>query len=155
VFFARRGLHPEEPCDGMSTDSWDGYQHSRKRITQGWITHKVRNPVVLTGDVHRHWANDLHLDFDKPGKPVGTELVTTSITSGGDEKPGGMNTKAEPHLRFVGRERGYVRCKLTLEKLTASFIGVSSVTEPNPAKVTSSVVAKHVIEVGRPGIKEP
>lgn len=46
---------------------------------------KVRNAVVLTGDVHRHWATDLKVDYKDPAaKVVGTELVCSSITSTGD-----------------------------------------------------------------------
>ncbi len=45
----------------------------------------MRNAVVLTGDVHSHWAAEVH---ERVGDPlsdvVATELVTTSITSGGD-----------------------------------------------------------------------
>ena len=40
---------------------------SRRRITQGWVDAGVRNPVVLTGDVHAHWASDLYLDYADPG----------------------------------------------------------------------------------------
>ena len=52
----------------------------------------MRNAVVLTGDVHAHWAADV---VERPGDPssrsVATELVTSSITSGGD----GSDTRAD------------------------------------------------------------
>ena len=63
-------------------DGWDGYAASRRRITQGWVDAKVRNAVVLTGDVHRNWANDVKVDYKDPHAPVvGSELVCTSVTS--------------------------------------------------------------------------
>ena len=66
-------------------DSWDGYAASRDRITRGWVDAGVRNPVVLTGDVHAHWADELKLDYTDPtSRTVGTELVCSSITSTGD-----------------------------------------------------------------------
>ena len=41
--------------------------------------------MVLTGDVHSHWAADISRRCDDPGAPVvGTELVTSSISAGGD-----------------------------------------------------------------------
>ncbi len=43
-------------------DGWDGYAASRRRITQGWVDANVRNAVVLTGDVHRNWANGPKVD---------------------------------------------------------------------------------------------
>ena len=50
-----------------------------------WREHHIRNPVVLTGDIHSHWANELLTDFDRPDSPpVGVEFVGTSISSGGD-----------------------------------------------------------------------
>lgn len=46
----------------------------------------VRNAVVLTGDVHRHWAAEIKEKYGQPdSKGVGVELVTTSITSERDE----------------------------------------------------------------------
>ena len=70
---------------GASMDSWDGYRASRARIQQGWVDRAVRNPVVLTGDVHRAWANDLKADYANANSAtIGTELVTSSITSSGD-----------------------------------------------------------------------
>ena len=65
VFFAQRDNN-SGPLKVTSMDSWDGYVASRDRITRGWVDARVRNPVVLTGDVHAHWASDLKLDYDDP-----------------------------------------------------------------------------------------
>ena len=68
----------------MSMDGWDGYAASRRRITQAGGA-KVRHAVVLTGDVHRNWANDVKVDYKNPDAPVvGSELVCTSVTSTGN-----------------------------------------------------------------------
>ena len=37
-------------------DSWDGYTASRGRVIDGWVGAGVRNPVVLTGDIHEAFA---------------------------------------------------------------------------------------------------
>ena len=59
----------------------------------------MRNPVVLTGDVHAHWAADLKLDYDDPtGPSVGSELVATSISTGGDG--GDSDPAAHPFLEI-------------------------------------------------------
>jgi alkaline phosphatase D len=158
VFFASRDVDGASGTCDVSEDSWDGYQASRTRITQGWVNRQVRNPVVLTGDVHRHWANDVKLNyFDDAAPAVGAELVTTSVTSGGnpaatDPTPG--EVAQNPHLNYVGNRRGYVRVTATAAQLTAEFMRVSSVTEPDPAKVTAAVHRRFAVVDGVPGLQD-
>ena len=71
VFFAERDRDQAPDIDDVSMDGWDGYASSRRRITQGWVDANVRNAVVLTGDVHRNWANDLKVDYKDPCLPCG------------------------------------------------------------------------------------
>lgn len=133
VFFGRRDNNPTASTT-VSMDAWDGYRASRQRITQGWIDAGVRNPVVLTGDVHAHWASDLYLDYDNPVDPVGSELVTSSITSGGDgyDEIDGTHPWAawNPNLRFWTNLRGYVATRITPTELTARFRCVDRVSTP-------------------------
>ena len=69
----------------IPTDHWSGYQVERRRFLQFLADRRPNNPVVLTGDIHNHWVNDLRVDFDDPKSPtIGTEFVGTSISSGGD-----------------------------------------------------------------------
>jgi alkaline phosphatase D len=158
VFYAGRDVDGATGTCDVSEDAWDGYDASRRRITQGWLDRQVRNPVVLTGDVHRHWANDLRLNyFDHAAPLVGTELVTSSITSGGqpgatDPAPG--EVAKNPHLNYVGNQRGYVRVTAGAERLTAEFVRVSSIREPDPAKVTAAVSRRFVVLDGQPGLQD-
>lgn len=141
VFFGRRDNDPTAATT-VSMDSWDGYSASRQRITQGWVDAKVRNPVVLTGDVHAHWASDIYLDYDEAAsaKPVGSELVTSSITSGGDgyDEADGTHPWAEwnPNLRFWTNLRGYVSTTITKTEMTARFQCVPKVTTPGEQAFT-------------------
>jgi alkaline phosphatase D len=157
VFFAQRDTDGASGTCDVSTDAWDGYRASRQRITQGWVDRQVRNPVVLTGDVHRHWANNLRLNYFNHGSPyVGTELVTTSITSGGDATDTTPpQVPNNPHLYYVGNHRGYVRVTADGAQLTADFMKVSSVRERNPANVSVSVRKRFVVLDGQPGVREP
>jgi alkaline phosphatase D len=157
VFFAGRdGDGSTSTCD-VSTDAWDGYRASRQRITQGWVNRSVRNPVVLTGDVHRHWANNLRLNYFNHTSPlVGTELVASSVTSGGDSNENAAPTiPNNPHLYYVGNHRGYVRVVAGASSLTADFMKVSSIVQKDPALVTLSVRKRFVVEDGVPGVQEP
>ena len=134
VFFGQRDNN-SGPQVVTSMDSWDGYAASRDRITRGWVDAGVRNPVVLTGDVHAHWADELKLDYADPtSRTVGTELVCSSITSTGNgtDVASGQHPWAawNPHLRFYNNQRGYVRTRITPGSLTADFRVVPFVTTP-------------------------
>jgi len=55
------------------------------RLTNTWVRHEVSNPVVVTGDWHSTFVNDILRDFDDPSSPVvASEVVGTSISSNGD-----------------------------------------------------------------------
>ena len=154
VFFGRRDNNPTAATT-VSMDAWDGYRASRRRVTQGWVDAGVRNPVVLTGDVHAHWASDLYLDYDDPADPVGAELVTSSITSGGDgyDQVDGRHPWMawNPNIRFWTNLRGYVSTTITPTELTARYRCVERVSTPN-AKVFTR--ATYVIEDGVRGLHE-
>jgi len=149
VFFGQRDNN-SGPASVVSMDAWDGYAASRDRITRGWIEASVRNPVVLTGDVHAHWADELKLDYADPtSRTVGTELVCSSVTSGGDGADAVPSQHPwaawNPHLRFYNNQRGYVRTRITASALTADFRVVPYVTQPGAAAHTR---ASFVIEDG-------
>jgi alkaline phosphatase D len=76
---------------GYNLDSWAGYQRPRDRLLRHIRDRRIANTVVLTGDEHQHYAGELHLDGRNPnGRPIATEFVSTSISSGGngqDQRP--------------------------------------------------------------------
>ena len=63
-----------------SMDAWDGYLGSRNRIL-GYIEERnIANPVLLTGDVHNNWANNLKANFDdQSSRTLGVELEAPLI----------------------------------------------------------------------------
>ncbi len=149
VFFARRF----DAAGAASMDSWDGYRASRARNQHGWVARGVRNPVVLTGDVHRSWGNNLKADYANANSAViGTELVTTSISSGGNGS--GSTTIPDvannPHLKFYSDHRGYVRTLITPTQIQADFRAVATVTEHGAA---ASTLRSFVIQEGLPGLQ--
>jgi alkaline phosphatase D len=155
VFFAQRDFEAG-PVEAFSMDGWDGYVASRRRILEGIQQRRVANPVVLTGDVHQHWANDLKADFSDPdSRTIGSELVCTSITSGGDgtpePTPAGQRALAEnPHIKFNSNQRGYVRCGVTRGEWRADFRVVPYVKRPG---APISTVRSFTIEAGSPGLQ--
>lgn len=142
VFFAQVELTPG-PGRGFNPDAWDGYVANRDRIVDGLVRSPVRNGVVLTGDVHSHWAAEVPARYDDPASPVvATELVTTSVSSGGD----GSDTRDEiaavlpenPHIRYFSGRRGYVRAHITADALRADFRILPYVSRPGAAVQTGA-----------------
>jgi len=133
------------------TDGWDGYPAARQRILSFLNSNKIRNSVVLGGDVHSFNVNELKLDFDDPRSPVvASEFVGTSITAQAwpQEK---LNEflPDNPHIKLVdSRYRGYVRVELTPGQMRADLRAMESVTQPDAA---CSTLASFVVEDGRPG----
>jgi alkaline phosphatase D len=133
------------------TDAWDGYPASRSRLLQHVETSRVSNPVVVGGDLHSFWVNDLKRDFDDPGSPtVATEFVGTSISSVGPPYEQFAKLLPDnPHVRyFDSRGRGYVSVELTPERMTTRFRVLSDARDP---QATVSTLRSFLVEGGHPG----
>ncbi len=143
------------PGEGVtrSMDQWSGYDAARDRLLGFLAESRVRNPVVLTGDIHSHWVNDLLADFDDPASPiVATEFVGSSISSGGDGGPNREYAEGvmrdNPFVRLHNAQRGYVTCDLTPKLFTARYRVLDSVTRRGAPRKT---LAEFVVEDERPG----
>jgi alkaline phosphatase D len=134
-----------------SMDQWPGYEFERRRVLRQLHDRRITNPVVITGDIHTNWANELIADFDQlDSKSVAVEFVGTSITSGGDggERPRDAAMTAEnPFVKFFNNERGYVRCELSPQQWRTEYRTVPFVTRPGAPVQTR---ASFVVESGRP-----
>jgi alkaline phosphatase D len=146
--------HDGTAGDLLWHDAWDGFPAARNRLTATWARHNVSNPVVVTGDWHSTFVNDILRDFDDPSSPVvATEFVGTSISSNGDgEVYGpyyGPMIRFNPHIKFFdGDRRGYVRCLVKRSEMRADLRIVSTVSRPDAPE---STYASFVVESGRPG----
>jgi len=134
-----------DPTSGIvySPDQWSGYDVGRRRLLQFFADAKIVNPVVLTGDIHNNWVNDLKVDFDDDaGDIVATEFVGTSVSSGGNGSPTRSDTpgvlRDNPFVRFFNNERGYVRCQVTPDGWTSDYRTISTVLERESKCVTRS-----------------
>jgi alkaline phosphatase D len=133
-------------------DQWPGYEFERRRVLRHFHDKKIKNPVVLTGDIHSNWANELITDFDDlGGRSVATEFVGTSISSGGDgtETPKATDQlyAENPCVKFFNAERGYVRCEVTSQTWRTDFRTVPYVSRPGAPINTR---ATFVVESGTP-----
>jgi alkaline phosphatase D len=140
------------PAIGYSMDQWPGYEFERRRVLRHLHDKKIKNPVVLTGDIHTNWANELIADFDQlDSQSVATEFVGTSISSGGDGAETPKTTDQllaeNPFVKYFNAERGYVRCEVTPQQWRADYRTVPFVTKPGAPLNTR---ASFVVESGTP-----
>jgi alkaline phosphatase D len=139
----------------FSMDQWPGYDVSRTRLLQFIADRKVPNPVVLTGDIHTNWVNDLRVDFDDENSPtIATEFVGTSMTSGGNGgKPIEQYERAVQQNDFIkwhNADRGYVSCTLTPQTWQSDFRSVPFIDKPGAPLIKR---ASFIVEAGQPGAK--
>jgi alkaline phosphatase D len=139
-----------------SMDQWPGYEANRRRMLRFFAERPALNPIVLTGDIHTNYVNDLQVDESDAKSPVvATEFVGTSISSSGDgeetrkDMPGIL--AENPFVRFTNGERGYVSCELTPERWTSHYRTVPYVSSPGAPLITRK---SFVVETGRPGAQE-
>ena len=123
-------------------DSWDGYPPARERL-YGMLRTAGAQPLVLSGDSHAAWANDL---YDGSGELVGAEIGTTAITSPsyGALLPGlgAMLAKVNREVAFCDQDsKGYTLLTITRDTAKADYVAVSTiVAKPFTRKVVASFV---------------
>lgn len=139
----------------VSMDQWSGYPVARDRLLAEVAKRAPNRTVVLTGDIHTNWVNELRSDFSRPDRPVvAAEFVGTSIASGGN---GGDISAARldamkrenPHLKWHENRRGYVKCTVDTTAWHADYRSVPFVDKPGAPITTAS---RWRVEHGRPGI---
>jgi alkaline phosphatase D len=106
------------------------------------------NVVVLTGDIHSGWANDVVRDPNNPDVDAGgydpasgqgaiaVEFVATSITSPGIADPdgtlAGLVRSQNPHVKHVDLDHhGYVLLDVTPERVVGELWIVDTVDAPS------------------------
>ncbi|PSJ39014.1 alkaline phosphatase D family protein [Allosphingosinicella deserti] len=118
----------------FNLDAWDGYPAARGRLIRQ-AQESDANLVVLAGDSHNAWANNLSDGASK----VGVEFAGHSVTSPGFEAyapqvpaatiAAGLRA-ANPGLAFTDTSRrGYVSLELTPDQVTGAFHFLSGIKE--------------------------
>jgi alkaline phosphatase D len=131
----------------VNPDQWDGYPPCRDRVFD-MIDAAGGNVVVLTGDIHSAWANDLARDPNNPDVAAGgydkasgagsraVEFVATSITSPGLPDPDGAVSgivfAQNPHIKHIDLDRrGYLLLDLKPERVVGEFWVIDTVAAPS------------------------
>lgn len=139
------------PFEAINHDQWDGYKTARDRLLGFIQQRRPSNPVVISGDWHSSWVNDLKADFDDPAsEALATEFVGTPISSACTWWPQvEAALPGNPHVRFFdGKLHGYVRCTLDRQLWRSDFRVVDSL-EKREAPIRT--LTSFVVENGRAG----
>ncbi len=117
-------------------DKWSGYPAARDRLVGQIVDAGLKNVVVLSGDIHSHWAADVPHHMNQPdGESVAVELTTTSISSGGDGSDVASYwydiAPTHPHVHHHGNRRGYLRCTITPTQWQSDFMVLEAVSRPD------------------------
>jgi len=122
-------------------DAWDGYPVEREKLFAAALAGD-KNLVVLSGDTHNAWANDLTANDIATGEEqaVGVEFATASVTSPGLEavlgiSPGEVAVGAETVLQtLIDKlyytnvvDRGYLAVTFTRESAVAEWTFLDTV----------------------------
>ncbi|WP_199432910.1 alkaline phosphatase D family protein [Qaidamihabitans albus] len=141
--------------DGVSInhDQWDGYAAARERLFTFIAGRRPSNVVVLSGDWHSSWVNDLKADFADPSsETLATEFVGTSISSGcGWRDSVAAALGANPHVKFFdGDHRGYTRCTVTPDRWRTD---IRVVNDPAGSTAPAFTLASFVVADGAAGAR--
>lgn len=135
-------------------DVWSGYRAPRQRLLAHIRDRGLSNVVVVSGDAHRHYAGDLIPDDSD--RPVASEYLATSITSGGngrDTEDGlarAVRLGNNDFLKAMTDRRGYLLCDVNRDLLRGELKTVDSVTErTSPVRTHAAFVS----ERGDAGLK--
>lgn len=122
-----------QPAIPYNLDAWDGYVVARETVL-GTMRALNRNLVVLSGDTHNAWANDL---ADLGGNAVGVEFATPGVSSPGleafftTENPiavaSGLTQLIGPLKYADTARRGFMLVTATHSECAAQWVYVSTV----------------------------
>lgn len=133
-------------------DAWDGYPADRSRVYDIFKAGKAR-PIVLSGDSHAFWANEL---WDDAGtNRVAAEFGVTSVTSPGygDYLPGAPLGQAyvarNKEVKFTDQgAKGYLLLTLEHGRATGELVAVSTILETT---YQTKVLKRFVVTPGDDG----
>ena len=119
-------------------DAWDGYPAARERFYDMVKAAGRDGLIVVTGDTHTWWANDL---VARDGTRMGVELGGHSVTSpspyrksflgGRGEKYALLTSKDNKGVRYIsGEDHGYIDLLIRRDGAEAKFMAVDTVETP-------------------------
>lgn len=132
-----------QPFIAHDLNTWDGFEAAREKVL-ATARSLNKNLVVLSGDSHNAWANNLR---DASGNAVGVEFATPSVTSTGLEIVhlklprqfvADSFVRMMPDLQYAETtSRGYLVLTVTPDAVQGQWVFVSSVLQNSFSKSES------------------
>ncbi|MDP6908333.1 MAG: alkaline phosphatase D family protein [Flavobacteriales bacterium] len=121
----------------VNEDQWDGYPAERQNIFDTITTHGIENLVVLTGDIHTSWANDIPGPSYNPATgsgAMGVEFVAPGITSPSELTFGASAIlAANDHIQYVNlSDHGFIILDIDKDRAQADWYFLSTIDQSNP-----------------------
>ncbi|MCS7296990.1 MAG: alkaline phosphatase D family protein [Bacteroidia bacterium] len=125
----------------LNPDQWDGYPVERQALMDTIIQNNIQNVVVLTGDIHTSWANDLPFGPGPYNNATGAgstavEFVTPSVTAAnaaflqGFANPSIVKSQ-NPHVKYVDlTSNGYLVIDVTPQRVQGDWYYVNTIAQP-------------------------
>lgn len=111
------------------SDMWEGYPAAREALLTALDNETVQRAVVLSGDVHSFWRNDILHE----GRHIADEVVTSCLAS--RNAPAALFATAEvdnPHVKYLNNTHsGYALAEFSRGSARVSFRAVRSLTDPD------------------------
>lgn len=133
----------------FNTDQWDGYVASRNRLLQNLAERQIGNVVVLTGDIHSSWGNEISINpFSSASDTrLAVEFVTPAVTSpgiGDEAQAAALRAQiyaTHPHIKYVDLfRRGYTLVDITPERAQAEWNHVATITSRSSNEELATVL---------------
>ncbi|TSJ46773.1 alkaline phosphatase D family protein [Fluviicola chungangensis] len=121
----------------LNGDQWDGYPAERNRVINHILTYDIKDVVVITGDIHSSWANDIPAsgyNGSTGSGSAGVEFVAPSVTSPGMNIPGGASALmlANSHIKFAELSaHGFVILDINKARTQADWYYVNTIDSRN------------------------
>lgn len=118
-------------------DQWDAYATERNNLYDSIFANNIQNVVVLTGDIHTSWANDLPTatyNSSTGAGSAGVEFVVTSVTSPGlpaAQSVGAAVLQAlNDHMKYINlAEKGYYVLDVNKARAQADWFYVDKINQ--------------------------
>ncbi len=147
------------PSIPYNLDAWDGYAYERE-VVLATARASGKNLVVIAGDTHNAWANDLK---DKDGNMVGVEFATSSVSSPGLEYYLNLPSEQIPateaavvglvdDLKYANLlNRGYMTLTFSSEEVVSEWFYVDSILSKDFTEAEGRRAIARSLD-GKPGI---
>lgn len=127
----------------LNYDQWDGYAYERNKFLTFLDNNNISNFLVLTGDIHTSWVNDIPMgNYNKATctGSAGVEFVVTSVTSAAFPASPTLGTEAvklmNPHMNYIElSKKGYAVLDLNQVRAQFDYYYLSDVEDPQATQV--------------------